>query len=280
MKKKLVSATQLKVKKETKPRSFDGFIGSVDTLIAAFSILGIDYDPSNPNIAYDKLLIKQKDIIYDNNMVFITINPEKETQLARQTAYDLMASLTTDSLNSFKSSEGVTMSQIQIAINLAKGVFSIRIIPLKASPSSTSDDTTLETIAETEINAIRHNSVSEQQFSGRAGNFFKYITYLNGQTGYAPNEIRLTIISLMAYYESLSPLNIAAEAAIFATNIARKKRNLSFFENTTGARFLFTQAKRYVASKFGVRSAEYKAIKSLPFPNLILRKNRTPETMY
>ena len=276
----LISAEIDVAKKERKHHSFDGYIGNGDKLIAALGVLGIDYDPANPNISLEKLLLVQKQILEDNNNVTSTINPEKETQLARQLAYDLMQALTTDALNAFKASEGVTPAQILIAINLAKGVFSIRIISIKNDPAQSTDASGVVTSGDAEINAIRRNSVSEQQFSGRAGNFFKFTTYLKGQTAYNPNELRLTIASLMEYYNSLSPVNIAAEAAIFATNLARKKRNLSFFENTKGSRFLYTQAKKYVASRFGIKSAEYKEIKGLPFPNLIRKINRTPETSY
>jgi len=276
----LISAEIAAVKKLHKHNSFDGYIGNGDKLIAALGVLGIDYDPANPNITLDNLILVQKMILDDNNKVISTINPEKTTQLARQTGYDFMSAYTTDALNAFKASEGVTPAQILIAINLAKGVFSIRIIAIKSDPAQSTDASGVVTSGDAEINAIRRNSVSEQQFSGRAGNFFKFITYLKGQIAYNPNELRLTIASLTAYYNSLSPLNVAAEAAIFATNMARKKRNLSFFENTKGSRFLYTQAKKYVASRFGIKSAEYKEIKGLPFPNLIKKKDRTPETMY
>jgi hypothetical protein len=276
----LISAEIAIVKKVRKHHSFDGYIGNGDKLIAALGVLGIEYDPANPNISLAKLIQVQKQILTDNNNVTATINPEKETQLARQEAYDLMKAFTTDALNAFKASEGVTPAQILIAINLAKGVFSIRIISIKSDPVQATDGSGVVTSSDAEVNAIRRNSVSEQQFSGRTGNFFKFVTYLSGQTAYNPNELRLTIASLMAYYNSLAPLNVAAEAAIFATNLARKKRNLSFFENTKGSRFLYTQAKKYVASRFGIKSAEYKEIKGLPFPNLIKKKDRTPETMY
>ncbi len=276
----MISAEIAAVNKLIKHHSFIGYLGNGDKLIAALGVLGIDYDPSNPNISLANLTLVQKKILDDNNNVTSTINPEKETQLARQAAYDLMSALTTDALNAFKASEGVTPAQVKIAISLAKGVFSIRIIPIKSTPVQSTDPTTVTISLDAEINAIRHNSVSEQQFSGRAGNFFKFITYLKGQIAYIPNELRLTIVNLMEYYNSLSPLNVAAEAAIFTTNLARKKRNLSFFENTSGSRFLYTQAKKYVASRFGVKSAEYKEIKSLPFPNLIRKINRTPETSY
>jgi len=106
-----------------------------------------------------------------------------------------------------------------------------------------------------------------------------YLTYLSGQLNYDTNNERLKIITMKVYQESLPLLNSTAEAAIYTSNKVSGIRNETFFNNTNGARFIYGQVKDYFAS-FGSKSVENKMVKSLPFPNLIKKANRTTTTNY
>ena len=135
-------------------------------------------------------------------------------------------------------------------------------------------------VSGSELNTIRRKSVSFQEFGIRQGSFFDMMTYITSQSCYATNDAEYKAEALTTYYESLGTANTDAENAIAATNDARRLRNESFFNNTTGARFIYTQTKKYIASKFGFKSAENQKVKGLPFPNLIKKSLRTPTTNY
>ena len=249
---------------------------------AAIVTLDAKYDPVNTDISKENIIIVQAAITKAQKDVMDSINPEKEALIARNAAYVLMSTMATDSLRVFKSSKGVTPAQVKLATNFAKKVHSVRIKPIKKTPvviTTDSVDAKVLTAEEAEIVQLRHNSISEQQFEGRSGNLLAYLTYLSGQLNYATNNERLKITTMMDYQESLPLLNSTAEATIFGTNKVRGIRNETFFNNTSGARFLYTQVKDYFAS-FGTKSVENKMVKGLPFPNLIKLANRTPTTNY
>jgi len=267
-----------------KPKSFDGFMGSGEKLLAAIVTIGLAYKTTNAKIAQAKLILKQADLKDKNAALLLLFNLEKEALIARNAAYLLMFVLTTDSLSALRSSEDVSAAQILTAVNLAKKEKGVRIGKLKKEPviaAGTAAVVTSEMVAdaEKEVSVLRKNSVSHQQFESRAGNFLAFITYTTGQSCYSPDNARLSATALKAYYATLGPLNSTAETAMFNSDKGRNERNETFFNNTTGARFLYTQVKNYFKS-FGTKSVEYKMVKGLAFSNLIAKKYRTPTTSY
>ena len=268
------------VKKERKSHSFAGFIGNGTILIADIGAMGIDYNPANTDITLVNINLIQTSLVNTDNKEVTVAALEKPFLLARNSAYKEMPAKRTGLLNAFKSCKGVTPEQILIAINKGKKgsgtrIKSIKIVPALADLADGSADVT-----GSEINVIRRNSVSFQEFGEQTGSFFAMMTYITTQDCYDTNEDQYKKEALTTYYETLSPLNLAAEKAISATNDARKLRNEAFFNNTTGARFIYTQAKKYIAGKYGFKSAENQKVRKLPFPNLIPKKYRTPTTTY
>ncbi len=277
---KINAAVAAIVKKERKPHSFSGFISSGTKLIAEITAMGIDYNPANTDITLVNINLIQLGIVSLNNKEVTVADLEKEFLLNRNGRYKEMPTMRTGLLNAFKTCKDVTKEQILIATNKGKKGSGIRIKSLKVVPLLAALIDGSADVIGSEINAIRRNSVSFQEFGEQTGSFFDMMTYITSQGCYITNEEQYKKETLTIYYESLGTLNSAAENAISDTNKARKLRNEAFFNNTTGARFIYTQAKSYIAGKFGFKSAENQKVRKLPFPNLISKKLRTPTTNY
>ena len=258
--------------------------------------MGIVYDPANTNISFAMMTTKQAEIITKNNAEKDAVSSEKQLLIDRNVGFKLINIIATGSLNTLKSSAGVMPPQVVIASHLVTKVRGGRIIalknPLPVEETSNVEDT--PNVEETPIveaivnvasgdaglNNLRRNSVSFQKMGIKLGNLFTLLSYYKSLTCYQSNDDKFTIEGLFAFYESLMLLNSTAEEAIAITNKAREARNESFFNNTSGARFLYTQVKKYVATTAGTKSANFKLVKGLPFPNLIVKKLRTATTSY
>ena len=268
------------VKKERKSYSFAGFIGNGSKLTAEIISMGIGYNPANANISLVNINLIQTSLVNTDNKEVTVADLEKSFLLARNSAYKEMPTKRTGLLNVFKSCKDVTPEQILIATNKGKKGSGTRIKSIKTVAAIAALVDGSADVTGSEINIVRRNSVSFQEFGEQTGSFFDMMTYITTQDCYDTNEDEYTKEALTAYYETLGPLNLEAEKAISATNNARKLRNEVFFNNTTGARFIYTQAKKYIAGKFGFKSAENQKVRKLPFPNLIPKKLRTPTTTY
>lgn len=292
MKKIFISATQLPVvKKERKPRSFDGEIDSGVKLIATITAMGDSYNPVNINISKENVIVVQANITAMNNASVNATNDEKQLLIDRTEGFNMIDVMATDSLNALKSSEKVEEAQITNASHMVarirgKHITPIKIVPpvdeaLSATDKSTTDEVLSSDSGDADLNQVRHKSVSFQKMGVKLGSLFTLISYYKSLSSYQTNEVRLKIEALFIFYNNLMDLNAAAENAIAITNNARDARNEAFFNNVTGARYLYTQVKKYIASTAGgTKSSYYKLVKGLPFPNLIIRKLRTATTNY
>lgn len=269
---------------EHKPNSFDGFIGRGGDLLAVLEAMGLSYNPANTNITKAKITLKQAELSTLVSNVKTSADIEKQNIIDYNEGYVFMAAYTTDSLNAFRGSEGILAAQVKIAENGAKKVRGTRINPIgKIVPIIEVIPIVEEAIDESDdsiLDKIRHNSVSFQKFDVRLGNFFTYINYIASVTNYKTNETRLKAPALLAYYESLKVLRSDMKNSSATTNELRSDRNEGFFNNTTGARFLYSQVKSTIASTKGLTGANYRKVKGLSFANLIEKAKRTPTTNY
>ena len=273
-----INAAVTAVVRERKPHSFDGFTTNGASLLAVIESMGTGYDPANTKIIKVQLIIILALISKLVNETKVAVDIEKQNLIDFNTQYDMMASITTDSAMAFRATEDILPAQVKICNNNAKKVRGTRIIPInKVVPVVI--DPTMDS-QDAELNSLRHNSVSFQTFGIRLGNFFTHIKYIDSVTIYATNEARLKSAAMLAYYDSLKLLMKTLEESIATTNSKRAERNEAFFNNTTGARFLFTQTKNAIASKEGLKGANYKKVKGLSFGNLIKKSLRTSTTNY
>ena len=276
-----INAAVAALVKERKPHSFDGFIDSTGKFIAVATTIGVNYNPANTKITAENLILKKAELTTLVNASKSSVDTEKQNIIDFNVAYSIMPALTSDSLNAFKASENILPAQVKIASSNAKKVRGERIIPIKKVAVVEIETETIVDSGDKALNALRRKSVSFQKFGVRLGNFFTHINYIGSVVNYNTNEERLKSEALLAYYESLKVLSATLKASQAATNATRDARNEGFFNNVTGGRILFSQAKKAIASqKGGLKSATYKSIKGLPFPNLIKKSDRTATTDY
>ncbi len=262
-----------------KPRSFSSFVFNGVQLNSSINILGTDYNPSNPKISSANVIIIQANIYDKQKVVIVTENAEKDFLLARHTGYLRIHPLCTGVMNALIASENVTPEQIRIAKGKYKVVKGIRAKTINIpKPSDASSETPEEQSAS--LDTIRRNSVSFQEMGVQLMNFYDFIDYVTTQSCYSTNDDDFKAANLNTFYDNLDTFNTDAENAKKATELARNERNLAFFHNQTGARFLYTQVKSYFKSTFGSKSSKNKMVSALAFPNLIPKKKRTPETKY
>ena len=209
---KVNAAIAAAAKKEHKPRSYGGIIGSGGKLVSAVDTIGIDYDPANPQLEKVNLDIILADIIAKNNLVKGCVNPYKAALIARDTAYKEMPVLKTSIINTLIASEGVKPEEILFARNLGKKVTGTRIKPIKnAPPPPTTTITTEvlldETAIEAELDKIARRSVSHQRFEIRQDNISSLVVYATNLACYKTNVLELQAVTLKTYCDNLIVLN-------------------------------------------------------------------------
>ena len=274
-----INAAVAAVVKEHKPHSYDGFIDSTGKFIAVVTTMGVNYNPANTKITEEKLIHKKAELSTLVNANKSAVDTEKQNIIDFNSSYHLMVALTSDSLNAFRASEDILPAQVKIASSNAKKVRGERIIPIKKVPVV--ENEIIADSGDNALNALRRKSVSFQKYGVRLGNFFTHINYIGSVTNYNTNEERLKADALLEYYESLKVLSAALNASQAATNATREARDEGFFNNVTGGRILFSQAKKAIATKpGGLKSSAYKSVKGLPFPNLVKKSDRTDTTDY
>ena len=262
--------TDVETPKEHGSRSFPGFLGSGDTLIQAIKSFGVSWNPANELLTLANLIVTQKNIQIENDSLNALINPGRVAILARVTSFDLIPVYKTGILSALKSSQNVTSGEILTATNLGKKVVGGRVKAKKNTPVPSTEDA----ISESELDAIVYHSVSHQEYVIITDSFKTFFTYSTGLAHYKTNEEHLQIEQILEFYDTLPLLNNAADLAISNIALGRQSRNKAFFNDVDGARVVYNQVKEMVKSKYGTKSAEYKLVKGLAFPNLILKKNR------
>lgn len=176
-----------------------------------------------------------------------------EAQDARKILFAPLSSLTTDILNGVKASE-VTKGFIADVKTLANKIRGIRSTPKPVDIPDTDQD-----------ESKNFHSTSQMSFDLRLDNFDKLIALLGSNSGYAPNETPIKVITLKALYTAMLAANKAVIDAFNPLDNARIARDVELYHEETGLVTVAADVKFYIKSAFGSTSAQFKQVSKLKF---------------
>lgn len=108
-------------------------------------------------------------------------------------------------------------------------------------------------------------SASQQSYDQLIQHFAGFISVLQSETTYTPNENDLKIPALQSKLADLNTKNTAVATAYVAVSNARIFRNKTLYKDETGLVPIAIEVKKYVKSIFGATSDEYAQIKGIEF---------------
>lgn len=211
-------------------------ITELNEMINAVELLQL-YDPVNPMITIVDLRKKHNEC---NDLFKIAVQKKGTyTHLVneRQYAFDAMGILSTRVLGAVvvhTSNDKKTVEDTQVFIDKLRGT--------PAMPETDEDDDGQE------IREARSNA--QTSFDNRAGHFEALVEFVEGISGYNPNEEDLRIPALKAVYANLIMLNNNISKAEAALAAAARERNHALYNEIEGLYFRTQIVKWYVKSVY------------------------------
>jgi len=105
-----------------------------------------------------------------------------------------------------------------------------------------------------------HISVSQQSFNSLTENFAKFITLLESESTYTPNETHLKSSTLKTLLENMRTTNTTVIDTHVDLNSTRISRNDLLYKNKSSLVHTAQEVKKYIKSVFGALSPQAKQI--------------------
>ena len=110
-----------------------------------------------------------------------------------------------------------------------------------------------------------HISVSQQSFNSLTENFAKFITLLESESTYTPNENHLKSSTLKEQLEKMRTTNTSVIDTHVDLNSTRISRNDLLYKNKSSLVHTAQEVKKYIKSVFGALSPQAKQITKIYF---------------
>jgi hypothetical protein len=175
---------------------------------------------------------------------------------ARQAAWNKLDKLVTRALNVFKASVD-DRAQTETAVSYAKKIRG------EGEARSTKHEDGSEGPAPKTV------STSQQSFDLTAQNFDQFISLLEANPAYQPNEADLQAAALRSTLEYMRSLSNTVSITKAALDAARTQRNNMLYANGTGIVPIAMDVKTYVKGGFTPESVQYKPILGIRFTNYL-----------
>lgn len=213
------------------------------------------YNPSNPDLAISKLeeqyLGSQKrlKVVADSNTLF------NNATNARETVFKGNKSLSTRILNALEASN-VSKLKINDAKEFNRKLQGKRAVAIKK-------------VTDPNTPAPLTISVSQQSFDQQIQHFKGFVSLLEEEPKYAPNEADLTAPAIQLHITDMSKNNDAVSTAHVNVSNDRLDRNKFLYDEATGLVDTAKGVKNYIKSVFAANSPQYKLVSGLSFLNKI-----------
>ena len=220
-----------------------------------------EYNPANGNLtqaALNTLLNKAKTTMSDVNAV---TSPKIVEVNRRQQAFAPVESLATKLIAALSASQITDRRIVADAQTVARKLQGRRAEAKKAvDPAVPAEE------------ADKYISNSQKSFDNQVEFMDKLIKILEVETGYAPNETELTLLSLKKFHSNLAVANkmvIDTTAAYDNQLIVRQK---VLYAPVTGMIDIAKEVKNYLKSLYGASHPSFKQVKAIPFRTVKDRK--------
>lgn len=213
--------------------------------------LGAVYNPSNP-----KLLLANLQTIYNNSFsqqsaVNTLVAPYSVAVDNRETIFAPQSKKITKLRKAFKATEGVTPTQLEDFMTIARKLKGIR----KINNAPTSDSTVEQT----------QHSTSQMSYDQRTNNMDLLISLLQNTPNYNPNEVEYQVATLQAEKQQMLQATQSVANTFVPLNNARSTRNSTMYLSDDNLVDTFNKAKDYLFTILESNSVQYKAISKIKF---------------
>ena len=231
-------------------------VANMDQL-ASFTLgYGPAYNPTKISIRTEALLGISSNAKKAIENVNLALPLYSNAVAEREAAFAPLAKLATRVLNALKATD-TSPQVIDNAKTLVRKIQGQRATPKKSAEQ-------LKTI-EASGKEVVEISTSQVSFTSRMENLDKLIKLLGTIPFYSPNEVELTVDSLIALSNKLKAINSAVLGAVTPLSNARLARNSILYKTDTGLVDTAMDAKFYIKSLFGATSPEFKQVSKLEF---------------
>ena len=210
------------------------------------------YNPTRSAIKVQDLQMLLTEAKTSLQNVTNALPPYRMAAAERETAFQIVPSLTTRLVNSLKATD-TTSRMDETAQSLARKI--------KGERAKTIQPTTAEATATGAEN--KHISTAQTSFDSVLDNFDKLIKHLQNIPQFTPNEIELQPQSLNTLCETLRGKNNQVKITAIALDNARIARNKVLYQPITGLTDIAADVKTYIKSLFGATSPEYRQVSGI-----------------
>lgn len=213
--------------------------------------LGTVYNPSNP-----KLLLVNLQTIYTNSFsqqeaVNTLVAPYSVAVDNREMVFAPLSKKITKLRKVYKATEGVTLTQLEDFMTIARRLKGIR----KINNAPTTDSTEEQ----------NQHSTSQMSYDQRTNNMDLLISLFQNTPNYNPNEVEYKVVKLQAERAQMLQATQSVANTFVPLNNARGIRNNTMYLSNDNLVDIFNKAKDYLFTILDSSSVQYKAISKIKF---------------
>lgn len=244
-------------------------VANYEDLIAFCKGYGAAYQPSKPEIQLSSLeqqLVEARNVLQGVTDKDTTSNNAINT---RAVFFETLKPFVTRLVNALAAS-GASSKTMQDARSIQRKIQGTRVSKkAKVATSTPTTDVPKETAAVEPQDGIvlttKQVSTSRQSYDQQIEHFAKFISLLQSEPTYNPNELELKVTTLQNQLQNFRTANTLVTHTYADISNARLQRSQLFYQDEKSLCKRAQQVKMYVKSVFGATSLQYKQISGIAF---------------
>lgn len=209
------------------------------------------YNPSNPKLLLTNLQNMHTTSFSNQETVNTSVAPYSIAVDKRESLFEPISKKITKLRKAYKAIDGVTQTQLEDFMTIARKLKGIRKVNNATTTNSTEEQT-------------RH-STSQMSYDQRTNNYDLLISLLQNTTNYNPNEVEYQIATLQTEKAQMLLATQGVANNFVPLNNARSIRNNSMYLSDDNLIDTFNKAKDYLFTILDSNSVQYKAIAKIKF---------------
>jgi len=226
-------------------------IANANLLCTHIAELGAKYNPSNPKLLLTNLQNMYNTAFAHQETVNNSIAPYSLAVDHREKLFAPVSKKITKLRKMYKTTEGVTMAQLEDFMTIARKLKGVRKVNL--------DDA---------IDPEQKNkqiSASQMSYDLRTNNYDLLVSLLQNTPGYSPNEKEYQVPTLQQEKVQMLQATQAVADSFIPLNAARTVRNNTVYNSEDNLVDTFNKAKDYMFTILDGNSLQYKTISKIKF---------------
>jgi hypothetical protein len=226
-------------------------IANANLLNSFITELGNTYNPSNPNLKLSNLQTIYNNSFSQQEAVNNLVAPYSVAVDNREIIFAPVSKKITKLRRAYKATEGVSQSQLEDFMTVARKLKGIR----KINNAPTTDSSVEQT----------QHSTSQMSYDQRTNNMDLLISLLQNTPNYSPNEVEYQVATLQNEKAQMLQATQNVANTYIPLNNARSTRNNTMYLTNDNLVDTFNKAKDYLFTILDSNSVQYKAISKIKF---------------